>query len=569
MDFVKLSKVTLEIQSGKKIPQVVDGRSVEEVKNPLDEINTKEKITDTEKVIVIDSTFIKKLKSASRETKRKFLSRLTDSQRKRVLTLLKVKDSSASQLGFITFDTLLSNYKYDPSELNKKNIEEFLEYQSYFEYTDALKELVEAVLEGKENLPEEGMTQLIEGLEGAESRLAAFSGDLIDVDIPDEEELTEEDIETLKDSARLSAFSFKKENNVRKMLDSAEDLLTEFQGKNRSYSKSSKVYWDEFDKAWEEQCANEQKEIKDALDLLETITDDQVIDKIYEGPTIENGEEVKDVEERSIVQLFVEALESYSEGDPEKLDTLLDQSIGEVDESDTEEPEEPEEEEEVEEFTEEEEEKIKDAFIHLSKRLKQGKSINKLVDALSKVCPKLQDMNLKKGVDIVCDSTIAVCDDVIADPPLTHAEYCATHACDIPPVVACALGEQKPIVWPFKEWCVDGDCINCDGRYYRPYTCTAEEVAKRLEEAEDDPTRIAIVGSTSVPLSTFRKVASRCDALNLIDRRFYRPSMLSDSWKFNGDLKEILDQDIEGTTLRRSNSKEGTIEFFGYPYVVV
>lgn len=579
MDFTKLSQVADSLREGKShVSPIVQGREVKDQKNPLDSIDVREKITDSEKVIIVDSIFIKKLKEASRSKRRALLARLTDSQRKRVLNMLKrVADSAESKLGYITLDTLLANYVYDPSQVNKSNIENFVRDQRYFEYTQQLQDLVQEVLEGITPLSEEGLSQLESGLEGTPSRLAAFSGEVFEV--PEEEELTEEDITTLQDAAKEHAKLWQENHNFTEIRDAAEDLLAEFQGKNRDYKKSSEIYWKQFDEASKEQYEEQINKINDAADTLESILDDKNLDQVFDNPAMDKGEEVKDTEDRSILSLLTEALESYADGDSDKLDALLEQTMIEQEdeepeeeneeedadeEQEDEEPEEEVDEEEFEEVTEENEDKVKDSVHRLVKRLKQGKKVNKLVDSLLKVCPSLSNYNLKV-VDCGNFCTeVPACTDVVADIPLSCEEYHALLGDNIPAVVACAFGEEKCPVWPFNNWSVEGDCINADGRYYKPYACSLEEVQKRLEEAADDPSRQEIVGSTCVPLSNFRYVAAKCDALNLIDTRFYRPSVASKSWKFKGNLKDIVD--AEGTTLTRCTKDESNIMLFGSPY---
>lgn len=576
MDFGKLSQVTDSLsnpdKSKKKDYPKVEGRTVVKDVNPFGSSKTtKRPIADAvnSRVIVVDSLFIKRLKEVTREQRRKFLSRLTDSQRKRVLNMMKIGDDDKSKLEFITLDTLLANYVYDPSEVNKANITDFLDTTS-LSITDGLKTLVDEVLDGKETLSDEGLQELNEGLDGVNSRLEAFSGEEVKVD--EETDLTEEEVTSLEDSAKKHVEELFADKDFAAIQDKAEVLLADMQLKNKRYGDSAKIYWDTFKKYFNTQFNQKTKEIEDSIGILSEIVDDKVLDKNFEGPAFKGNTPVKNVEDRSVLELLVEALDDY-ENSPEKLEAILKMTISgdETEESDLTEDDDNSvdtTEDTPDEIDEKDENQVKDAVHKLVAKILKGKNVNKLADALTKICPSLSRFNLRVEDCAVC-VTAPTCEGVTAvDIPLSCAEYHQLFG-GIPTTVAGTLAEKKSPVWPFVQYSIKDGVITAGGRQYMPYAETLEEIERRLNEAESDEDRRKIIGSTCVPLRDYQKVAAQYDSLHLLDSRFYRPSTASKSWKFDGDIKEFLGDSFEGSQIQRCMEPEATLHIQGYPYKVV
>lgn len=576
MDFGKLSQVTDSLsnpdKSKKKDYPKVEGRTIVKDVNPFGSSKSvKHPIADAanSRVIVVDSLFIKRLKEVTREQRRKFLSRLTDSQRKRVLNMMKIGDDDKSKLEFITLDTLLANYVYDPSDVNKANITDFLDTTS-LSITDGLKTLVDEVLDGKETLSDEGLQELNEGLDGVNSRLEAFSGEEVQID--EESDLTEEEVTSLEDSAKKHVEELFTDKDFSAIQDKAEVLLADMQLKNKRYGDSAKVYWDAFKKFFNNQFNQKTKEIEDSIGILSEIVDDKVLDKNFEGPAFKGNTPVKNVEDRSVLELLVEALDDY-ENSPEKLEAILKMTISgdETEESDLTEDDDNSvdtTEDTPDEIDEKDENQVKDAVHKLVAKILKGKNVNKLADALTKICPSLSRFNLRVEDCAVC-VTAPTCEGVTAvDIPLSCAEYHQLFG-GIPATVAGTLAEKKSPVWPFVQYSIKDGVITAGGRQYMPYAETLEEIERRLNEAESDEDRRKIIGSTCVPLRDYQKVAAQYDSLHLLDSRFYRPSTASKSWKFDGDIKEFLGDSFEGSQIQRCMEPEATLHIQGYPYKVV
>lgn len=587
MDFKELAKVA-DSFDGSKRHVTAEVRQVIDEKNPLDALEEREKISDS-KTVIIDAAFIKRLSNAPRDVRRKFLGRLSDSQRRRVLSLLKkhrVQDSGFSEtLGFILLDDLLANAIYDPTEENIESLDYFIKTQNYAYFSDSIMKLVEQVKSGDDSLDSEAIDELSASIAPRASRVQTIVGEKESLDedfqIPEEEDLTDEDIATLGDAAKKNVDLLLKNRSFKEILDAADDLLADMQGKNRRYSESSNVYWKAFEDAWKEQnpegqkfatnTSEETEEIVDSLNnVLESITDDGELDTIFDNPaTDENGEVVRDVEEEPIMELLAEALSEYAHGDDSKLEALSQQTINgdtvsedniEYMEEPSEEPDSPIEEEEP------SEEQVHDSVVRLARRIIQGKRANKLIDSLKPKVSALRSINFKK-CDCVAPFNEVPSEVSTINMPLSREEFYSIYSGGIPAVMVDILGNlEKQEVPPISSCEVVGNCVDINnGQLYYPYTCSAEELEERLNNAEKENLQ-EIVSSCAVPLEDAMKVAAQCEALHLIDTRFYKSSLSDSAWTFDKDSVPSIIGDSELTHLKRSSKEDSNIEIFGIPY---
>lgn len=591
MDFGKLAKVADSISKGKGKQNVpASGRQVADEKNPLDALEDREKITDqSQKTIIIDDVFIRKLADATRDQRRKFLSRLTDSQRRRVLVSLKrIKDSGASErLGYVLLDDLLANVAFDPTKESVKNLNDFVESQNYFEMSDNMKVLVEQVLSGSVDLDKKALEELKSGLGERESHLIANIGEQDDFEIPEEEELTEEDINSLEDSAKQHVALFKQNKNFREVNDAADEVISVFQGKNRNYAKTSNAYWGAFEKAWKEQFEGEDvfktlnsKEMSDSLEAALDVIQDETskLDEVFEKPAIDNnGEEVKDVEEESILSLLSEALSDFVSGSPEKLQTLANQNLStEVPSEETEEvtlEEEPDEEPEVEIKEDAEDEAFTDSAIHLARRVLKGKRVNKLVDSLESKVETLKKVNFRKTDCVLPCNEVAQTQAI--NMPLSCEEYNTLCPPRITPLMEELLMENKESgamkALPPIESCVVNEQGLIDvneGQIYVPL-CPIDEFENRIKEAENNEAIHEIVSSCAVSVEDALAAAAKCDNLSFIDTRFYKPSVGSSAWSFDEENKPAcLIECPEGNKIERCCKDKANYSLYGVPYYV-
>lgn len=606
MDFSKLAKVADSVSRGGKQNVPAKGRKVNEnIPHPLDALEDRERITDnSSKVIIIDDVFIKNLSNTSRENRRKILSRLTDSQRRRVLSSLKrIKDNSSSPLlGFILLDDLLANVAFDFSDTSVSNLDTFLETQSYIEITEHLRNLIDQVKAGDVDLDKDGIEELVKGLEGRKSNLVESLGgeDAVEgFEIPEEEELTEEDFTELNDAVASHLELFRTNRDIKEIVDASEEVISSLQKRNRSYLQSSTKYWELFNKAFKEQFKGgdvfetlNSDEIVDSINVALDIIQDESskLDEVFESDAItDQGEVVKDIEDESILKLLSEALESYVEGDSEKLEALANKSISsEVSEdvaeaSDPEDSEsdeaneslediEPEEEEDVE--LDEEGEPTADSATHLARRILQGKRANKLIDAFSGKVPVLRRVNFKvtdcKLPELVSESQVNV-----IDMPITCEEYQKLCPRCMTPVMqdviegyrSTGYGVECPPVSNYNLM-ENGTLEVNNGQLYIP-TVASDIFEERLNNAENNTAIQEIISSMAVPVDKAMEAAAKCDNLPFIDPRFYKKSIGATAWSFDNENKPAcLVECPEGNSIERCSESSANYHLFGVPYFV-
>lgn len=605
MDFSKLAKVADSVSRGGKQNVPAKGRKVNEnVPHPLDALEDRERIIDnSSKVIIIDDVFIKNLANTSRENRRKVLSRLTDSQRRRVLSSLKkVKDNSSNTLlGYILLDDLLANVAFDFSDNAISNLDIFLETQSYIDISDHLQNLINQVKEGSVDFDEDGIDELVKGLEGKKSNFVESLGDKAPAEgfeIPEEEELTEEDVAELSDAVLNHLEMFKNNRNIKEIVDASEEAISSLQKRNRGYLQSSAKYWEIFNKEFQEQFKGgdvfetlNSDEIVDSINVaLDLIQDESSkLDEVFESDAItDQGEVLKDVEDESVVKLLSEALEAYVEGDSEKLEALANKSISnegpeegaedseleeEVEGSDDiQEEVEPDEESEVE--LDEEGEPTADSATHLARRILQGKRANKLIDAFSGKVAVLRRVNFKV-TDCVLPESLPESQVNVIDMPITCEEYQKLCPRCITPVMqdviegyrSSGYGVECPPVSNYNLM-ENGTLEVNNGQLYIP-TVASDIFEERLKSAENNTAIQEIISSMAVPVDKAMEAAAKCDNLPFIDPRFYKKSIGATAWSFDNENKPAcLVECPEGNTIERCSEPVANYHLFGVPYFV-
>lgn len=583
MDFKKLAKVADSV-SGVKRNVPVKGKSVVDEENPLNALDDRDKIIDSSsRVIVIDDEFLNNLKKAPRDRRRLFLSRLPDSQRRRVLQRLKkINDNKSTQLGFILFDDLLANVVVDPSKDNIDSLDRFVQADDYKIMTKGLRDLVSQLESGSVDLSEDSLNELRNGLENRTSHFISNLGvDLEDdFEVPNQEPLTEEDEGLIRDSVKKHIELFKVNKNFKEVVDAVEDLMQEFQGKNRNYQEASASYWKRFEDEWKSQFSDDiiftsSKDINEVIDSALDIADadklevegGDTLDTIFEGPAIDNGKEVKDVEETSIMGLLSEALSDYADGDTSKLDALAQQSLSnEVGSEITEEPEE----EEVDLNEDSTEEQLQDSAIHFARRIKQGKVVNKLVDSLKSKVKSLNLINFKKTDCCLPNAEMPGTVSTI-NMPITREEYYSICPRFVSPLMQEMLNERccaedKLKCPPVDNCIVENGLANINsGSFYYPVNASTFE--ERLNSAENNQAIQEIISSEFIPLEDAMYCAAKCDNLPFIDTRFYKSNLGMKGWCFD-EVPPCIEGCPEGNCIERCCEDEANYHLFGVPYFV-
>lgn len=269
MDYSKLSAVTDSVRTGKPLKQkaTAAGLKVKYHENPLNEINLITRVTDSKKkLMIMDTRGIHDLMNMSREDMRKFLARITDSDRRRVLNAIKtakrIADGGGEQLAYILLDDLLANVQFDPSKFNVKTLDDFTSTQEYAQFDENTQVLIGKIK--NDEFDPEIDSKLIDAFEshlptGHKSKLRGVvsasidTGEEFDMDEP-EDTWSEEDNEfsEFTDAIHADVTSFIKSHSLRSAISDAEATIAKYLGK-RSYKFVSDAYWEEYDKAVKDQ----------------------------------------------------------------------------------------------------------------------------------------------------------------------------------------------------------------------------------------------------------------------------------------------------------------------------
>lgn len=327
----------------------------------LDKMEVRAKIADSKsiKVMILDDVQINKIMTAPREEKRKILSRLTDSQRRRVLArfreLQKIKDDeSVDKLNLANLDALLNNCIYSSDEYNMQLLSQ---WKSIYDVPEEIQDFVTAV----EELDREGIKSKLEGYKtfcdekGIRTQISTLAGaldegpvaaseEIEEPAIPEENEGSPEDFEDFNEDDIIPEFNEVSEevsDSIRIVaeLDCMKMLaggVKDIWGLCDSSIIKLAAKWgcdyqkvaDAYSEAWTARFAAYQQSVVDSrTELLGKVAVrrvmDTIIDEIAEKPLLDpyTGEEVKSEEEKPILEALSEALEAYVNGD----DTLLSQ----------------------------------------------------------------------------------------------------------------------------------------------------------------------------------------------------------------------------------------------------
>lgn len=421
MDYSKLIRTCSDWTGSRREAQAP--KSVPAQRSVLDSIDLRGRIADSEeektqtKVMIIDDTQIRRIMDAPRDERRKVLSRLTDSQRRRLLAryreLTRVKDdASVDKLNYVNLDGILNDCVYVPDAYHLDLLDQ---WTSQFTVPEEIEGFVEAVRTNdrtalaanldnyiewcKENeiaTEIEQAQDVIENTGGADAVSDATRAEvarLRAMKIKDEadKELDDETIEAIKQAAKSDVVTLEKSDKTQE--DLTDYSVDAFVKQGYNYGKVSEVYNDAWNAAYKEQAADSSKKIatankkladakkkiaelearlkkvsdeaKKVADSAKKISDleaklaerrimDDVIDEIAQKPLLnQDGQEVKPAEDRPIMAVLSEALEAYANGDSELLDKLASTTLNGDNTADEEAPAEAPVEESVEEPMEE------------------------------------------------------------------------------------------------------------------------------------------------------------------------------------------------------------------------
>lgn len=574
MDYKKLSKVHDAVKG--VAPVSVSGKKVVDEENPLDILaNSPSRVEDNlqTKYIILDSVQIEKLMSMNAAQRKKFLGKLTDSQRRHVLEEMsrikeqnKVKDSGFSEkLAYTLLDQQLANYLYAPDDFNKENLE-----QVYNQYKDAYSgdtvKLYNVILNaGKvENTPEndELLQKFAATIEGPSQLVDVVS--VLSTDLTEEgPELTEEQQNEIMAQAELDA---------QEAYDSAQFDLTELVNTAVAKFCSDSATYPQVCSAYMKHWAIKIKGIADekleaSKEIDESVS--QALNDIKDLPYVdESGNEHTETEEQTILRLLNTALEDYAGGDDTKLKELANQTVDV--------PTEPAEGQSEEEFQAEVEAQTDSASaVVLAKSLTEGIVDNKVIDSMKSKVPALSKFNFR-----VSDCDLGRCEfgtvETVVNPPLTRDEYCQLCPNDeLPDYFSNLIHSVSNTECPFvKEYSAPENVpyiIVNGGQKYLPYMCNTQELLEQLQNASQNEWQ-KIVGSACCPLEDALHLAALTNNLAFIDNSFYKKHLNDSEWAFD-TIPACLAEVVSGPGLirmkRKGDSSEKVVNIFGQDYILL
>lgn len=391
IDYSKLVR-TCSDWTGAKREVAQAPKSVPSDRSVLDKIDCRGKIVDSEaekpqtKVMIIDDVQIRRIMNAPRDEKRKILSRLSDSQRRRLLAryneLSKIKDDeTVNKLNYVNLDAILNDCVYVPDAYHLDLLDQ---WTSTYTVPDEIAGFVDAVRANDRAALAANLDNYIEWCKTNEVATEIEQAqDVINVDVNEEaipdsvmeeiarfraqrikddtqKELDPETIDSIKEAAKSDVATLESSDKTKE--DLTEYSIDAFVQKGYDYNKVSEVYNEAWDAAYKAKAADSSKklatankkladakkkisdlesqlkkvsdEAKKVADSAKKISDleaklaerrimDDVIDEIAQKPLLDqDGQEVKPTEDRPIMAVLSEALEAYANGDSELLDKL-------------------------------------------------------------------------------------------------------------------------------------------------------------------------------------------------------------------------------------------------------
>jgi len=365
MDYGKLTHLTDALVGGHK-QSATAPKSLPKSESVLDKMEIRSKISDDAKtpsnvkVMILDDTQILRIMNAPRDEKRKILSRLTDSQRRRMLAryreLQKVKDdSSVDKLNLVNLDSLLNNCMVSPDDYN---LQLLAQWKSVYEVPAEIEDFVTAV-ENKDTAGIDAQRDAYMSFcdkNDIHTQISAEAGPVATMDVPltgdsvsneapisdfgteDEEiplpefnEVSEEVSDSVKVRARMDCLKFLA-GGVKDIWSVCDCSIMGLSSKyGCAYEKVASVYSAE----WTNQFAAYQQSVVDSRnDMFSRLTArrvmDAIIDEIADEPLLDKytGEEVVEEEEKPILSALSEALEAYANGDSTLLDQIASTTVG-------------------------------------------------------------------------------------------------------------------------------------------------------------------------------------------------------------------------------------------------
>lgn len=589
MDFDKLSKVTDSVTSTRSNHRSVQsissgGKVVEEEESILDSLDLKEKITDSVRVkkertkfIILDNASITKITKMKRSDRTRFLSRLSDSQRRKVLSMIHkstthVKDAvtdeepeniassatsaddSALKLHLDIANVLMNNAALTQSDYSLKTLKEFAEKELTSTEEKPIKELANLIADQEFSFESKSDKEVLK------SALDIFSEYGVDSDVEANLSIATAEPTVMDDSAKLQILKegrrFARKvfdgMSISEIEDSVDAIIGPYTVKGYEYDDVKSV----FDSGFNSISKN----------IFNQKVRDSVIDSIADNPAYdEDGNEIKNEEDKSVLEALQSALVSYADGDDSELQKLASTDLkgNEIDHED-EEPKDGEdpkdddpegdekdshegednkdedhkdEEPEGEELEDEDSKGVKDSVstkaISLAKALlNKDASVNKIIDDLRSEVPALSKYEFRISDCILEENTIAT-PEIVSERPLNINEFNKLY--QIPAYIKILAHENAPECPHVNSIETEGQCIKINTnelpQTWIPITGSVDDIMNEI--GTDMDVAQSVITDKCVLVEDAMKIAAKTDNLAFIDPKFYKRKLSDKNWTFD------------------------------------
>lgn len=523
INFAKLSKVS----DSNKIVDVT-GYQVSKQESVLDKIDLKEKVADSVKVIFLDNAKIKEIMGMPRERRREILSKVSDAQRREILSRYKqIKDEDSTD--YYGLYTSIVNYIVNPADYNainsiqKSDVPEISDLQKFVQEDTgdfigniSIFEELDKFFSTKDI--KSSTVKIIESLYQEVSR--AEDEDL---------DLTDEDRNLIQSSIDDLSEDYNDTQNASELMDSVYSIVKSFKNKRLEV-------FDSLVRGIKEKIhIKENKKIRDSI-----------IEKIADKPFIDNdGEEVKEDKDKPVLEVLSNALEAYLNGDEEPIKALSNTTLsGEPANEETTEgssegssedgsegaQNKDTEEDPFESFSEDKEDDLADSVRVAKLILSKDNRVNKVLDKLSKKLPDIKKYKIN-DCDLYEPTSFVETDPMEA--PLSRDEFLSKYD---PTAMVGNLTHNLyvPLVPQVKSYSLMEPYITINEETYpQTYRYIGSNYPSFSEElgSSDDPRQVIIDNCVSV--SDYCAVAAATNNLSAIDNLFYKKKFSDDCWTFD------------------------------------
>lgn len=591
LNFKELSKITdSHYNRGESKRVVADSLEVNDTQNPLDLLDVRSKdcaktVGRERRYVVLDNATARNFKKKDRAFRRRFLSRLSDSERRKFLQMVKdaeeedVKEQGNEQLDTQVFGVLLNNAVNSQSDKDLDLLNDFI---STHDVSEPCRRLAEKVYEGDVDFDtdEDLIVSVCDMVDDEDETLLASFRSVYEIDTNGESELNVDfDTDTIEDSVDedddvLDDEDYLAELDENESEQEIEDSLTEkvldshiIEILTKGSIKKGESLAVAFEHVYDSVCKT-YKDI-DTKELSKAILNvcDNFADTISESLTEAIDNEVGEV---SLVDLLNEALTAFAEGDSAPLEKFVNAStiseVGDLLEGNDEpsideiaiegEEQEPivendEGNDNEQEYTEDEgDEDVnitefnptkREDCVKVAKLVLTNKMTRQISDALSGQVKALKDNIFYSDDETVGREVEPSLDTMVV--PMTNSEYTSLGVeTSVPSMVKQESEFNAPLLT--EEPTTEGGVIILNGSTRPltvvPFDMTVDNVFDAIKDMDLTDKRKFFTEHT-VLVSDCVKFASKHNLMPFVDNRFYKRRISDAYWTINGNPKCLGD----------------------------